>query len=478
MHFTILLVILSTVASSSEADSSNSEIYAWRWSIEGLEAAMQGFDPMMSDRHKCLNPGLKNNIFVPLTEQADGSNILNPFVEDAKKIVCCSGIFNRNVIKNFNSYKSQSEFNFFEDSEESKNNEMPDSLYYSTRTMSFRNLSSYGRKDNNYEKNIEIFFLETRGEIIELNTECITYSVSVSSFIKPVFTRAFQEGLSKLHTAAEDPDSDASNKTFAKFVREFGTHYMKNTKLGSKIYFQKLFVFKSRDQHELIQRQECVENSARQSILNNSVLNWTASFREESKKCDKEANFGGFFLESVIPIGSFPANFENWSTTSTINPVPISYELDKISHITRPEWVDDIGLSDDAHDDIKWGHLNGTLISRFLEYKYTSYCQLLLGTECPTPKRGCGFDSYCPDGTFCVTDEREANNYRCENGELIFFFLIVLPFINIRIISEHRAINVFLLNEIEPRGRIHYAIYKLVYLCLHGIFNFPVTRAQ
>lgn len=417
-----VLISLQKVRTFEQNLEFNTGINASRWLIEGLGRAWQGFDPMISDIFVSENPGFKDVIFSTLQEQQNGRNVLNLFVTKSEKNVYCNEILNINVIRNFHSYKKQrhSDLSFSENSDEYKSNELTSSIN-DTKSFNIENQSAYERNDTNHEAKIKFFFLKSQGEIIEINTECTTYSVALSSNIKPVFTNAFTEALKRLHTAAKDPDSGVSNETFSNFVREFGTHYMKKMKLGSKIIFQKLFVSKSRDQEEFKRRQECVKNSVRMSILKNSVFSCSETFQQESQKCDESNDPQKLIeLESVIPIGNFHTNFESWLTMAMNNPVPISFELDIISHITRPDWINDIRVSD---NEIELGHLNGSLITNFLENKYSSYCELLLGMDCLSPQTGCDSDGECPVSTYCVTDGTAVENNRCKRGE--WNFLIV-----------------------------------------------------
>ena len=163
-----------------------------------------------------------------------------------------------------------------------------------------------------------------------------------------------------------------------------------------------------------------MEKSARQSISGNILVGGSDSFKNESSKCDEsQVNSGdqenlNVHLESVVSIGALPSHdFKNWSPKAMDNPVPISFELDKISHLTRPEWVDNLQLSE---DDKELGYLNGSLIASFLEYKYSSYYELLLGKKCPAPLTYCHHHD-CPTGTFFVTNGSAIGNYSCARGE-------------------------------------------------------------
>ena len=418
--------LLKTVSLEQNVRLFNAVTDTSTWPIPGLHSAMNGFDPVISDTLNCQNPGYKNKIFEPLTFHSRGRDVLNSFVVNAGSLVCCNGILKENIIPNYNSYKKlrQSDFTFSKDSDESvssdltKNTEKKCGLSnINSSAFNFQNESGYGRKDNNNEESIRKFFSQTQGEIIEYNSECIAYSVAISSYVKPVFTEAFTQALKILHTAAMIPNSKESNDSFIQFVQEFGTHYMKNTKLGSKIIFQKLFAYKSSDQEESKRRRDCVEKAAQRIILGQTLHNWHESFTDQAAKCDEsrdQLKHLGINLENVIPIGAFLSNIKNWSTATKTDPVPISFELDKISHITRPEWLDEIFVPKDA---IKIDNLNLSIVSSFLELKYSSYNQLMQGQDCPSPRTGCGYDSDCAAGTVCVPDESNAGNYTCAVGE-------------------------------------------------------------
>ena len=50
---------------------------------------------------------------------------------------------------------------------------------------------------------------------------------------------------------------------FIKFVENFGTHYMKEAKMGAKLYYEKRFTAKSKNTNVAQIRKECVASAAR-----------------------------------------------------------------------------------------------------------------------------------------------------------------------------------------------------------------------
>ena len=412
---------LKTVSLDQNMESSDAVVDTSRWANTGLHSAMNGFDPRLYNTFLTPNPGYKSKIFEPIGVK-NGRHFLKSFIGKAESVMCCNGILNKNIIKSYSSYKARrhSDFMLLKNTYETKSNDITTNIGENC-DASDMNTTTFSLKDHHLDEDIKKYFLATQGEIIELDTKCMTYSVSISSFGKPAFTNAFTTSLKKLHIAALNPNSKQSNITYVRFVKEFGTHYMKHTKLGSKIIFQKLFVNKSSDQEGVKRRQDCIGNSAHISILgNNTELSWHDTFSENARKCDEsndQSQYLGIPLERVIQIGNFRSNIENWSNVAAKNPVPILFETDKIAHLARSEWINKIRISD---DDIELSHLNGSLIASFLELKSTSYCELLQATEHATSPARCHCESACQAGNFCVTDGLALGNCRCAKGEWNF----------------------------------------------------------
>ena len=57
-------------------------------------------------------------------------------------------------------------------------------------------------------------------------------------------------------------EKDLKN-AFVEFVKNFGTHYMKEAEMGATIYYEKRFTAKSKSTNVAKIRKECVANAAR-----------------------------------------------------------------------------------------------------------------------------------------------------------------------------------------------------------------------
>ena len=435
IYFTLCVALVTEIASSAnntiiimpaESTCTSSGL------TNAINSAMNGYDPMKSNPFALINPGHRNQIFKPFRQDKCSypRNVRNAFIDKAVTALTCSNNLEGRIFRNYIAYKNlrQSGITFTEDSDKSVGVDLsvtagvkkgPASLEI-TAPINFHRGLGHGRKESTDEMDIKEFFLETNGEVLEFYATCITHIVAIASDHEPVFTDPFTDALRALHTAAMDPNSARSNKTFARFVRHYGTHYMIETHLGIEILFQKLFLTESRSDREFKKRKKCVENSVRRSASASFIITAADSFSSESSKCDESSSASeshtmfSVHTERILSIGVLPSpDFKNWSPTAMDNPVPISFVLDKISHLTKHEWLQAIPISKFNNT---LGYLNGSLITSFLEYKYSSYCELVHDINCLAPRTYCHHND-CPAGTFCVTDGSAKKNYRCARGE-------------------------------------------------------------
>ena len=204
LHIYFLLGMSITVSASSITSTKSLDCGTQQPLIQAVNAAMNGFDPMVSDTFTFPNPGYKNKIFKPFAV-SQKINVLNSFIEKADTTLYCSIVLKEKPIRNYYSYKSlrQSDITFSEESTKSAGFDETFNVGINfhifnlgaTKRINFLYESGYGRKNSDHEEAIKEFFKETMGEMIEYNTECITHTVAISSYIKPVLTDSFTAAL-------------------------------------------------------------------------------------------------------------------------------------------------------------------------------------------------------------------------------------------------------------------------------------------
>ena len=80
--------------------------------------------------------------------------------------------------------------------------------------------------DQNSEEQASVHLLnEYQGEIVMAKAKCHTNTVSVSRFVRPIFTPNFIRGLEAMEYAANSNDLLTRMTTMRAFLQEFGTHY-------------------------------------------------------------------------------------------------------------------------------------------------------------------------------------------------------------------------------------------------------------
>ena len=383
---------------------------AWSTPIPNLNSAMEGYDPFSSNPFERSDPGSRGQIFMPIEETKDGRIVINNFIDKAREDIHCDTDFSGTTIKNYYQYRKEKTASYTFASSRST----------TTGLFNFKASFGYGNSISLNERSIFNYFRTRIGEIVESKAECITHAVSLSSFIKPTFTEAFIQSLRSLHTAATGRVDDAeSARIYAEFVKDYGTHYMKTTSLGSKFIFEKRFSNFSESYKQERDRQRCVEKSAKNSLkIGFMGISVTKSFSESSKECEGNTAVktntidSNFHDAEITTIGSLPTqSFETWAESAKDSPVPIRFELEKMSFLFKNEWLASIAVDQKNPDKQK---LDAMAIYDFFENKTSHYCQLMTGQDnCEFDDRGCGMVSDCPYNTQCIEDKDDRRGYKC-----------------------------------------------------------------
>ena len=237
--------------------------------------------------------------------------------------------------------------------------------------------ASYMQATNADEKAISNVFKQYNGEVIIAKGRCITNIVSISNYVRPVFTDNFISGLVRLNKTLSN--TDQLKQEYVKFIQEFGTHYMKQTSMGSELIYERIFTSTSNNKDESKDRSECTKQEAEASL---GVSGWgqamQAAYGYSSSGCKSGKDDSRFEssesseIKKIISRGSRPTDLDNWITSDFI-PVPIDRVLQDIEDLFRNEWLsksDDYGFHESLDGD--------ALRETFYKYK-NDYCGLFLG---------------------------------------------------------------------------------------------------
>jgi len=150
-----------------------------------LYGAMTGYDPIVANPEDPINDlGVKGRIF--LHDCKDG---YYDFVSDVRPDLQCDSEFSTKTISSMSQYNKerQSTLDFSASTKVSASGG-----YYG---VSAEASASYALAMDSSEKAAEKVLKEYNGEIVLSQATCITNSVSISEFVRPVFTRNFIETL-------------------------------------------------------------------------------------------------------------------------------------------------------------------------------------------------------------------------------------------------------------------------------------------
>ena len=219
--------------------------------------------------------------------------------------------------------------------------------------------ASYARSTNTDEQASMSVLKHNKGEIVIAKATCLTHSVSISDYVRPVFTEDFINGLKDLNIASVSVDTATRDKAVARFIREFGTHYNKNTQLGAELIYERRFDSKHEAVEDKLKRASCVKDEAKLSVAVEvmTVAKMGANFSLSNEDCSSErkdsktAASNGFESVRIVSRGSRPKDLNKW-VDAAFTPVPIERTLMPISELFRQEWLtksDSYGFDSDLY---------------------------------------------------------------------------------------------------------------------------------
>ena len=333
-----------------------------------LFAAMKGYDIVRGNPMDSLSdPGVGNRIFYEGCKAG-----FYGFISEVTEDLRCDSDFSAKTISSMDEYESA----------RTSSNKFSMSAKVSAEGSAFgisaKASAGYTRSTNSDEQASESILSAHNGEITIAKATCLTHSVSISDFVRPVFTEDFIDGLKFLEAAASSSDTTHREGAVARFVREFGTHYSKRTELGAELVYERRFDSKSKSVEEKAKRASCVKQEASASVsVDGGLAGGSAEFEMDDEDCSsttsgsKTAAEEGFESTRTVSRGSRPIDLKRW-VDAAFTPVPIERTLEPISELFRDEWMT---ANPNYGFDVS---LHGTKIKTMFDEAVAKYCQIML----------------------------------------------------------------------------------------------------
>ena len=329
---------------------------------------MTGYDPIISNPEEPIDdPGVKGRIFLH-----DCKFGYYDFVSDVRPDLQCDSDFSMRSITTMDEYDTmrKSSLDFSASAKVSGSG-----TFWGVKTKAS---ASYAYALNKEEQAAEKILNTYNGEIVMAEATCVTNSVSISDAVRPIFTRDFIAHLEKMDIAASSSNTGEEENAVKSFIREFGTHFVKTTKLGSQLIYERRFQTTSENRDEQLERSKCVKHEA-QLAVSGSGHGYSASVEAalNNEQCSEMEDNSKFELneafESVRTVsrGSRPTDLTAW-ITADFKPVPIRRVLEKMDALFLDEWMTESPFYGFSRD------LSGTAIREMFQRIVPNYCSLML----------------------------------------------------------------------------------------------------
>jgi hypothetical protein len=239
--------------------------------------------------------------------------------------------------------------------------------------------AAYARATNADEQAAVKVLKKYNGEIVQAKATCITTSVSIADNVRPLFTEDFINHLKDMHEALDLGD-ERMEITWKAFVNEFGTHFMRTTKLGSQITYERRLQSKATSTSEMKKRSECVKQEASASLkVSGAGASAAAAVAGGKSDCEGTkdgsdfAQGEGFEGVKVLSRGSRPADLNSWADNDNeFDPVPVERFLAPMTELFKDEWMAQSTFYGFEES------LNAVGIGAMFLTKMESYCSLML----------------------------------------------------------------------------------------------------
>ena len=293
LHSCILVLsFLCFFASFCEADSVNSNettIYA---------TALVGYDPRLSNIFANPDPGRKNLIFTLNKTRPDGPRreaiISTPM--RAREDSSCDIAFSAKLLKNFDEYVQEMHSQILFESEDD-----------------VIDLSKFIADKSVWE------CYQADGSVTVVKATCITHSFALDNLMDNPFASGFSRSIFSLTPWRAAAESKMKKRVIS-FVRNYGTHYMKRSYMGSSVVIE---IRTSRPPgNEHLQE---LEEAARSFFTSDAAT--IDVFSVITKKFTESYPFIKITTHGAPPAKSM----STWAIEAAKSPVPVKFELEFIT---------------------------------------------------------------------------------------------------------------------------------------------------
>ena len=283
-------------------------------------------------------------------------------------------------------------------------------------------------KNDETEGDIQSFENKTLEEYYK-EAKCETHRMAISDHLKPTFTLTFTEALRDVQKAINARNEEKITQSIRNFIESFGTHYMSEVWLGASLISVVKYSSQSNTDAQRNKRIGCMDGAlslassvgadigiGKGKSIGLSVEGEISGYLkncESENKAGVDSSFNSIKDFSTISRGSPPlSDVDEWARVVSEEPVPVRYELKVITRLFRPEWIDHIKITDDKKQ--KKTLKAKELLEKF-ESRFKTFCQTILGRECPNFATKCGLDAQCDVGEECHEVDND-EGYECIKG--------------------------------------------------------------
>ena len=175
--------------------------------------------------------------------------------------------------------------------------------------------------ESNSLKETEYLFTRKEGMVSIARGMCIHYQVSLSSFKLPLFKDPFISSLGKLYDVRNESE-DKKKKMFKRFIRDFGTHFMKRTDLGASFAQKSIFSGSVRNNMSYQTLEKCTNKQVVKYFgtqLEKDTSQCTSNVQEQLSHLGRNESSA-----EIITTGSRPTDIKDWAIQK-FNPVPLRF---------------------------------------------------------------------------------------------------------------------------------------------------------
>ena len=256
-----------------------------------MNNALMGYDIVDGDRlARDGDPGFRSQIFGAVVVDKQGRMVLDDGIS-AIDLLECESNFDSKTVTNVAEFKE----------ELSSSYEISADVSGSYGGYS----GNFGYKDNGSSKQAKEKLQSGETAIMLSEVECQLHKLRLNAELLPGFTNQFIAALKELAAVSTSSPLGTRQKVFFKFWRDYGTHYITESRFGAKLVIETEFSKTETSERQLKEQERCRGMSMGFSapfMSGEASANGCASSSSDSKSANSNARS----LSQIISIGSKP----------------------------------------------------------------------------------------------------------------------------------------------------------------------------